>query len=1017
MKKILRNSLSLLLAFVLTTASITAAASEALGEDLKAQDTEVNHSTTLSSNVFWSTAYSDLRTENLITYTPNAAVTPIVTYGAELTSCTTVSTMASSLEAQGYRVVAGMNGDFYNTTTGLPIGLVVSNGEVKTSDGGYYAIGFHQDGTAVLGKPALKVTADLGYTGSDSTGYVTEIVRELGGINKARVSTGGIYLYTYDFNSRHTTGTTEEGVDVLCTIENGSLAIGGTLTARIDSITQTSSATPIGPNQVVLSANAKSNAYYTAALLNAPLGGTVTLNVSASSEEWNGVQSAVGALYQLVQNGSVVSGLATGVNPRTAVGQKPDGTLVFYTIDGRQSGYSIGASLAQVGERLIELGCTTALCLDGGGSTTLTVTQPTDTAAKTVSKPSGGSERAVSNQVFLVASSASSNVLDHFYVAADNHYVLAGSKVNIAASAVDTNYIPMSAQSYTLSASAGTIAGNVLTTPSSGGDVTVTASGGGRSGSAVVHAISTPDSIAVKNGSTAITTLNMTPGSTHTLTASAVYHHLNLAADAGAFTWTLTGNIGTVDATGKITATEPGKGTLTVTAGGKTATVAVTVGTVALKTLEGFEGTLPASASYSYGTTLSANSAAAYVQYGRLSGKVDYVIGSDSASHLVFDTPYEISAPYTQLNFWVYGDNSGNALTLTTSDGTTTSTTNACTLDFTGWKQLSVTLPAGTAAITGFQIAATPTVTVAEDGSQIVTLPVSSGTVYLDQLVASYGAVVDTAAPVVTAAVTGDSTSGYTLSGTVSDTVDGHLSTAAIAVMVDGKSVAFNYDESTGKVSAAITAAAAAGHRVSVFARDASGNIGRASCDIDSYDVAHHFTDIKDYWGSTYVDFMYTAGITTGYSDGTFRPNQTITRQQFAAMLFRYLGLDATRYADVTLPFADADQIADYALPAVRALYSIGIIGGSSVNGQLCFNPNGSLTRAQAAAMIGRTQEKGYATAALSFTDAASVPAYAAYYIQTMSAQGVIGGYTDGSFKPNASITRGQMAKILYNLL
>jgi hypothetical protein len=67
--------------------------------------------------------------------------------------------------------------------------------------------------------------------------------------------------------------------------------------------------------------------------------------------------------------------------------------------------------------------------------------------------------------------------------------------------------------------------------------------------------------------------------------------------------------------------------------------------------------------------------------------------------------------------------------------------------------------------------------------------------------------------------------------------------------------------------------------------------------------------------------------------------------------------------------------------------------------------------------MIGRTQEKGYATVSLSFSDADKIPSYATYYIQTMVAQGVISGYSDGSFKPNNSITRGQMAKILYNLM
>ena len=67
--------------------------------------------------------------------------------------------------------------------------------------------------------------------------------------------------------------------------------------------------------------------------------------------------------------------------------------------------------------------------------------------------------------------------------------------------------------------------------------------------------------------------------------------------------------------------------------------------------------------------------------------------------------------------------------------------------------------------------------------------------------------------------------------------------------------------------------------------------------------------------------------------------------------------------------------------------------------------------------MIGRTQEKGYATVELTFSDAKSIPAYATYYIQTMAAQGIISGYADGTFKPNNNITRGQMAKILYNLM
>jgi len=163
--------------------------------------------------------------------------------------------------------------------------------------------------------------------------------------------------------------------------------------------------------------------------------------------------------------------------PRTAVGVRYDGSVIFYTIDGRRSGYSVGASMDQVARRMIELGCVTALCLDGGGSTTLAVTAPDKLETGTVNRPSDGAERKVSNQVFLVAPNQPTGELSHFYVQADNQYVLAGSKVTISASAVDTNFIPMQ-EDYRLETDGGQLDGNVLTTPLSGGEVTVTAGSG-----------------------------------------------------------------------------------------------------------------------------------------------------------------------------------------------------------------------------------------------------------------------------------------------------------------------------------------------------------------------------------------------------------------------------------------------------------------------------------------------------------------------------------------------------------
>ena len=1008
MKHFLQKPLSLLMALSLAAAlTVPAAASDALGNDLTSRDTLLNEKTQLSTNVFWSSSSSDLRTENLITYMPNKAVTPIVTFGDVLTDKSKVSTMAKQLEEQGYRVVAGINGDFYNVGTGLPIGIVVTDGLLRSSDAGYYAVGFRKDGSAVLGKPGVKVTADLGYKDAASG---IRITRQLAGVNKARVSAGGIYLYTYEFNDRHTTGNTEAGIDVICSVEDGQLAIGDTLTLRVEQVVEAAAATAIREGQVVLSVNLKSDAYHVNALRYVPVGAEINVDVTAASDEWNDMDYAVGALYSLVENGAAVSGLQAGAAPRTAVGQRADGSLVFYTIDGRKPGHSIGASMSQVAARLIELGCETALCLDGGGSTTLSITEPDELAAKTVNKPSEGSERAVTNHIFLVADNEPSGRLSHFYVSADYDYVLAGSKVNISAAAVDTNFIPMEKR-YDLWASDGELDGNVLTTPSRGGDITVTAESGSKHGETTVHAIKTPDSVSIRNSSgTVLKELTVSPGSTTALTAAAVYSHLPLKADPEAFTWTVEGNIGTIDQQGRFTAATPGTGTITASAGGQSATVNVTVSKMALKTVEDFESGNTIFNALGYGANFERVNGSEYVRLGRGAGKMSYTLnlyndtGTGYVSEMRFKNPVSVS-PYSLLNFWVYGDNSGNTLSLLYSDGTKSGLkAQVATLDFSGWKQVSVNLNS-VQELEGLAVDCEVDISLNTDGRY--------GAIYLDQMVLSYNGVVDNAVPTVTM-----TPSGTFLTATISDAVDGVLPKSAVSVTWDGREQDFTYNTATGVLSTPVISDGRP-HRVTITAKDASGNIGRASYDVPvAEDYQPAFTDTVGYWGANYVEFLYTSGVTTGYADGTFRPDQNITRAQFSVMLYRCLGLDESRYAGVELPFADLDKIADYAVPAIKALYSEGVINGSKgKDGQIYFNPNAPLTRAQASAMIGRTQEKGYATVELTFTDAGKIPAYATFYIQTMAAQGILGGYADGSFKPNNNITRGQMAKILYNLM
>ena len=375
----------------------------------------------------------------------------------------------------------------------------------------------------------------------------------------------------------------------------------------------------------------------------------------------------------------------------------------------------------------------------------------------------------------------------------------------------------------------------------------------------------------------------------------------------------------------------------------------------------------------------------------------------------------EIASCYTALNLWVYGDGSGNTLTMLYSNGTKGHLPrNIATLDFTGWKQFSIAAT-DTFSIEGLMVEAPHQAT--ETGLVYANTP-RTGTVYIDQITAAFPGTVDNTPPVVTAAL---DQQDWAVNIKVSDAVDGILPLSSITVARNGDTgqVLEGYDATAGTMKYYLPGPGETTEvtRVTVTAVDASGNIGRASVDIAPYGVGHKFTDTGDYWAADYVDFLYNANITTGYNDGTFRPNQNISRAQFAVMLYRYLKLDESKYADVSLPFADLNTIPEYAIPAIKALYTEGVISGAEKNGRLYFNPNNALTRAQAAAMIGRTQAKGYALADLTFTDNGKIPGYADYYIRTMVAQGVINGYSDGSFMPHSNITRGQMAKILYNLM
>lgn len=93
-------------------------------------------------------------------------------------------------------------------------------------------------------------------------------------------------------------------------------------------------------------------------------------NHSVNDLKKQGVVEAISFGPPLIMNGKVQKNLEPGINPRTAIGQKQDGTIIMLVMDGRQ-GLKVGATLAEVQQIMLEHGAWNAVNLDGGSSTTM----------------------------------------------------------------------------------------------------------------------------------------------------------------------------------------------------------------------------------------------------------------------------------------------------------------------------------------------------------------------------------------------------------------------------------------------------------------------------------------------------------------------------------------------------------------------------------------------------------------------------------------------------------------------
>ena len=188
------------------------------------------------------------------------------------------------------------------------------------------------------------------------------------------------------------------------------------------------------------------------------------------------------------------------------------------------------------------------------------------------------------------------------------------------------------------------------------------------------------------------------------------------------------------------------------------------------------------------------------------------------------------------------------------------------------------------------------------------------------------------------------------------------------------------------------------------------------------------FTPFSDISNSGYCDYIvvgYLAGIINGYEDGTFRPNNTVTRGQFITMLWRAVGEPGAE--NTTLNFKDAANIPDAYKDAVAWGVEAGIIKGYDDD---TFRPNQSISRAQMATFSYRLLVLTFGEEAIDefnqpcgFKDAATVADPYVDAVNVCANLGIILGFdTDGdgegdTFRPNDTANRGQAATIILRVV
>jgi len=171
------------------------------------------------------------------------------------------------------------------------------------------------------------------------------------------------------------------------------------------------------------------------------------------------------------------------------------------------------------------------------------------------------------------------------------------------------------------------------------------------------------------------------------------------------------------------------------------------------------------------------------------------------------------------------------------------------------------------------------------------------------------------------------------------------------------------------------------------------------------------FTDLDGHWAKQSIEQAGEYGFVTGYTDGTFKPDNNVTRAEFTAMIARAMKLESNVGSELIY----ADQISGWAKPFISAAEQAGIVKGYQDG---TFRPNNQITRAEMTAMMIRALGSSLdSKSQLTFADADQIAVWARPFVRAAVDAGLIAGRSNNQFAPDAHATRAEATVFLIRLI